>query len=84
MRDGFTDLFGRAGTGLRSEVREEHDRYRSPLGSAQLFVKSNDILEGSLGGRIVDEKDTLGPSQVPEEASVSYEPAKLTLTHNSP
>lgn len=36
-------------------------------------MESDDILEGSLGGWIIDEKDTLGSSQVPEEASVSNE-----------
>ena len=36
-------------------------------------MESDDILEGSLGGWIVDEKDTLGPSQVSEEISVNGE-----------
>jgi hypothetical protein len=36
-------------------------------------VESYDILEGGQRGRVVDEKDTMGPSQVPEEASVSNE-----------
>lgn len=60
--DGFTGLFDRADTGLRSGVREEHNWQRSPLGSDQLFVESNDIIEGSLGGWIVDEEDTLRSS----------------------
>jgi hypothetical protein len=36
-------------------------------------VESDDILEGCLGGWVVDKKNTLGPSQVPEEAPVSNE-----------
>jgi hypothetical protein len=59
--------------GLRNGVRQKDNRERFPLGSDQLVVESNDILEGSLGGWIVDEKNTLGPSQVSEEASVSNE-----------
>ena len=43
-----------------------------------MFVESDDILEGSLGGWIVDEKDTLGPSQIPEEVSVRMnEPGRI-------
>jgi len=38
-----------------------------------LIIESHDVLEGGLRSRIVDEKDTMGPRQVPEEASVNNE-----------
>jgi hypothetical protein len=36
-------------------------------------MESHDILERNRRGWIVDKKDTVGPSQIPEEASVSDE-----------
>jgi hypothetical protein len=36
-------------------------------------VKSHDILERNRRGWVVNEKDAMGPSQIPEEASVSNE-----------
>ena len=52
---------------LSRGVREEYNRQRSVFGDVQLFVESHDILEGSEGGRTVNEKNTMGPSQVTEQ-----------------
>jgi hypothetical protein len=51
---------------VRRGVGEEHNRQRSPLGSDYLFVKSHDVLEGGCRDRIIHEKDTMGPDQVPK------------------
>ena len=58
-------------TALRREVCEEYDGERFPLGDVQLFAKSRDILEGRKGGRAVNEKDAMGPSQVTEAGSLN-------------
>ncbi len=70
---------------LRGDVREEHHRQRSPLGSDHLFVEPDNILKGGSRGWTIDEEHTMAPHQVPgKDHLATIDPVKRnTLTHNT-